>query len=112
MKRWFWIYCFILFHLFINSVDSTVLLYDTENQEKTQAYDCIYYDGSGFSGNVNPETTQSVKYCIRSNGFVSIDRSYTRGCFNGGVLLSFEQLKTTKYYHRRIVEMEFRCQCC
>lgn len=93
MKRWFWTFCFILFHLFINSIDSTVLLHDTDNQEKTQTYDCIYYDGTGFSGNVNPETTQAVKYCIRSNEFVSINRNYTRGCSNEGVLLSFEKLR-------------------
>jgi hypothetical protein len=93
MEWLFSIYCFIVSYLFINSVDSTILLYDTDNREKTQAYDCIYYDGSGFDGNINPETTQSVKYCIRSNESVSVNRNSNRSCSNEGVLLSFAELK-------------------
>jgi len=91
MKWWFLTYSFILFYSFLDSVDSTILLYDTINRPKTQEYDCIYYDNSRFYG--NPETTEAVKYCIRPNEFVSIDRNYSRGCSNGGILLTFEQLK-------------------
>lgn len=93
MERWFWTYCLVWSYFFINSVDSTIFLYDTDNHEKTQAYDCIYYDGSGFYGNINPETTQLVKYCIRSNTFMSVYRNYNRNCSNEGILLSFEELK-------------------
>ncbi len=93
MTRWFWTYCFISSYFLIDSIDSTILLYDTDNREKTQAYDCSYYDGGGSNGYVNPETTQSVTYCIRSNEFVSINRNYVRDCSNEGVLLSFQQLK-------------------
>ena len=31
--------------LFFILCDSTILLYDTNNYDETQAYDCIYYDG-------------------------------------------------------------------
>ena len=70
-----------------------MLLYDTDNREQTQAYDCIFYDGRGFDDNINPETTQSVQYCIRSDESILINRNYSQGCLNDGILISFEELK-------------------
>jgi hypothetical protein len=93
MPSWWWMYCFILIYLFVNLIHATILLYDTDNRLETQAFDCIYDDGRIFADFFNPETTQSVKYCIRSNESVSIDRNYLQGCFNEGELIPFEGLK-------------------
>lgn len=93
IKQWFWIYSFIFSYLFTNSINFAILLYDTDNLEKTQAYDCIYYDGSIFTEYINPETTQTVKYCIRTDDYISINRNYDQGCLNEGLLVSFEKLK-------------------
>jgi len=68
-------------------------LYDTNNYDETQAYDCIYYDGDGVLFVNNMESIQSIKYCIRPIEFVSIERNYSLGCLNGGILLSFDVLK-------------------
>lgn len=94
MKRWLWMYYFILSFLFNkNIINSAILLYNTDNHQMTQAYDCIYYDESIFDEYINPETTQTVKYCIQSNEYISINRDYSRGCSNEGILISFEKLK-------------------
>ncbi|CAF3477340.1 unnamed protein product [Rotaria socialis] len=39
------------------------------------------------------ESVQSIKYCIRPARFVSVQRNYSRGCLNGGILISFDVLK-------------------
>ncbi|CAF4552339.1 unnamed protein product, partial [Rotaria magnacalcarata] len=39
------------------------------------------------------ESVQSIKYCIRPVRFVSVQRNYSRGCLNGGILVSFDVLK-------------------
>ncbi|CAF4073046.1 unnamed protein product, partial [Rotaria sp. Silwood1] len=39
------------------------------------------------------ESVQAIKYCIRPSRNVSVQRNYSRGCLNGGILRSFEVLK-------------------
>ena len=93
MGCWCWAYCFIYYYLCYSCANSTVLLFDTDNQENTQAHDCIYFDGGDLDSFINVESTQATKYCVRSNTYVPIDRSYSHGCFNGGILISFDKLK-------------------
>ncbi len=85
-------YCFIYCKLCYNCTNSSVLLYDTDNREKTQAYDCIHYGGAVYHLD-NVQSTQSIKYCVRPTDFVSVDRNDSQGCFNGGTLVSFDELK-------------------
>ncbi|CAF4608992.1 unnamed protein product [Rotaria socialis] len=39
------------------------------------------------------ESVQSIKYCIRPARFVPIQRNYSLGCLNRGILISFDVLK-------------------
>ena len=93
MKWLYWVYCFVCFFPLCDSINSTILLYDTNNYQETQAHDCIYYDGGGETFYNNMESAQSIKYCIRPPRFVSVQRNYSLGCLNGGILISFEVLK-------------------
>jgi hypothetical protein len=94
MKRLYYrVYRFVCLFLFCDSINSTILLYDTNNSHETQAYDCIYYDGGGEVFCNNMESVQSIKYCVRPTEFVSVQRNYSLGCLNGGILISFDVLK-------------------
>ncbi len=93
-RKWlYWEYYFIGLFLFCDSLNSSILLYDTNNYEETQAYDCIYYDGGGAIFYNNMESVQFIKYCLRPARFVSVQRNYSLGCLNEGKLISFEVLK-------------------
>ena len=78
------IFCFVL-----RQVSTTVLLYKTHDQQLTQSFDCIYYGGDNSSSFF----TQSIEYCIRTENYTQLDRNYSQGCLNSGLLFTFSQLE-------------------
>jgi hypothetical protein len=68
-----------------------VKLFNTENTVATQSYDCIYY------ANITAENNETTPYCIRTNGSLSLNRSFsTNSCENSGREWTFKQLKEMK----------------
>ncbi len=78
----------VLLCVFLRQVSSVVLLYETKNQRATQSFDCIYYAGNNTS-----IFSQSVEYCIRPENYTSLERNFSNGCQNDGVLYTFDQLE-------------------
>lgn len=81
------LYVFLIFDWFITNC-ACLQLYDTENALNIQSYDCIRYT------NVTAMNNETTPYCIRTNGSVSLDRSFsTRTCENSGKEWTFKSLK-------------------
>ena len=62
-----WFYLVILYYL-IDQCLAFVFVYHTEDQIKTEYYDCIPYTNTVYN-------LQSIKYCIRTNGSTELKRT-------------------------------------
>ena len=82
------------FHLVLVT-DSLVALYETEQSEATNVYDCTYLLYPQVAINAR-EKLEFMKYCIRPQLSILIKRNHSFGCFNGGILRSFDVLKGNK----------------
>lgn len=78
-----------LVYVVVRQVSTVVLLYKTTNQHLAQSFDCIYYDG----GNASSLFTQSVGYCVRPENDTRLERNYSYGCLNEGILYNFSQVE-------------------
>ncbi|CAF1536906.1 unnamed protein product [Adineta ricciae] len=78
----------ILLYYFIDQYVSYVILYNTENQVKTQSYDCIFYSNKTYH-------LQSSKYCIQMNDSIQLNRTMDNDseCLNNGQKYDFYSLK-------------------
>jgi hypothetical protein len=72
----------------VPQVSPVVLLYETNDQNFTQSFDCIYYGGRN-----DLSFTQSIPYCIRLENDAPLERSYSNECRNDGILLTFDKLR-------------------
>ena len=61
-----------------------VLLYDTENSGRMEEFDCIYHRNG----------SSTVKYCIRSDDAILVDRRLRTDCLNGGAKRLLSDLLT------------------
>jgi hypothetical protein len=72
---------FLLLFLGIQTENTPFLLYNTENSEATEAYDCLYYT----------QGEETVPFCRRPGAPYVLDYNSTK-CFNGGKKWFYEDL--------------------
>ena len=78
----------IIFYYLIHQCLASVFIYNTEDQVKTDSYDCIPYTNKVYH-------LQSIKYCIRTNESMELQRIMNNGtdCLNNGKKYDFYSLK-------------------
>lgn len=77
------IFAAAIFLLILTVSDAQVWLYDTENQQSTEKFDCLHYHDDG--------TGTIIPYCQRPYSSQSLNRNRTQ-CFNDGQKLFFDDL--------------------
>ena len=82
------------FHLLL-VCHSLIAQYETEQSEATHVYDCTYFMYPQVTVN-DIEKLEFMKYCVRPQLSVLVKRNRSLGCFNGGILRSFDVLKQNK----------------
>lgn len=84
----------MIFCLFVVSVDGKILLFQSENHQEIERYDCIYY---------TYKKTVPLKYCRQSGSPVTLNRLFSE-CFNDGKKFSFQSLLEQNISPRDILQ--------
>lgn len=98
------LYLFLLYiSISVRSSNSYEIIYNTENSESIQYYDCIYYTSNeimdlehGAESILVKQSIHNVKYCrqmMETNSLLRLSLNSKAHCFHGGLLISFSDLK-------------------